>query len=29
MGVDHVILDINFGFSSLDAVLKRMEEIKP
>jgi probable F420-dependent oxidoreductase len=29
MGVDHVILDVSFNFSSLDAVLKRMEEIKP
>jgi probable F420-dependent oxidoreductase len=29
MGVDHVILDVSFNISSLDAVLKRMEEIKP
>src|SRR5215831_1722456 len=29
IGVDHVILDVSFNMSSLDAVLKRMEEIKP
>lgn len=29
MGVDHVILDLSFGISSVDFVLKRMEEIKP
>ena len=29
MGVDHVILDVSFNISSLDAALKRMEEIKP
>jgi probable F420-dependent oxidoreductase len=29
MGVDHVILDVSFNFTSLDAVLKRMEEIRP
>jgi probable F420-dependent oxidoreductase len=29
MGVDHVILDVSFSSSSLDDMLKRMEEIKP
>src|SRR5215471_1937303 len=29
MGVDHVILDVSFGSPNLDAMLKRMEEIKP
>jgi probable F420-dependent oxidoreductase len=29
MGVDHVILDASFNIASVDAALKRMEEIKP
>ena len=29
MGVDHVILDVSFNATSLNAVLKRMEQIKP
>jgi probable F420-dependent oxidoreductase len=29
IGVNHVILDLNFGARSLDEILKRMAEIKP
>ena len=29
MGVDHVIMDVSFNASSLDGMLRRMEEIKP